>query len=146
MLDAERDKVLQVRSTGAIPHEVVEDVLTALDVEESMLDIRAERRSELEQADVVRGTTGTIAACDHLQAAPRDVASDVDGVCEDCVREGRSVWVHLRRCLSCGHMACCDSSPRRHASAHFEETEHPVMRSAEPGEEWRWCFVDNRLG
>jgi CPA1 family monovalent cation:H+ antiporter len=74
------------------------------------------------------------------------MASDVDGVCEDCVREGWTTWVHLRRCLDCGHTACCDSSPRRHASAHFEETEHPVMRSAEPGEEWRWCFVDNRLG
>jgi monovalent cation/hydrogen antiporter len=146
MLGAERDKVLQVRSTGAIPHEVVDDVLTALDVEESMLDIRTRRREELEQADVVRGTAGTIAPCDHLRSAPRDMASDVDGVCEDCVREGWTTWVHLRRCLDCGHTACCDSSPRRHASAHFEETEHPVMRSAEPGEEWRWCFVDNRLG
>jgi len=148
MLEAERDKVLQVRSTGTIPHEVVEDVLTALDIEESMLDFRSERLAEYEDGDVVvRGVTGTIAACEHLEEAPRDVQADArDGECEDCVRDGFTSWVHLRKCLSCGHLGCCDSSPRRHASAHFEEVEHPVMRSAEPGEEWRWCFVDSRLG
>jgi monovalent cation/hydrogen antiporter len=146
MLDAERAKVLQVRGTGAIPHEVVEDVLTSLDIEESMLDIRTERLAELENADTVSGVTGTIAQCEHLRAAPRDIESHVPGECEDCVRDGFTSWVHLRKCLACGHLGCCDSSPRRHASAHFEEVEHPVMRSAEPGEEWRWCFVDSRLG
>jgi len=146
MLDAERKKVLQVRGTGAIPHEVVEDVLTSLDIEESMLDIRTERLAELENAGTVSGVTGTIRQCDHLEAAPRDVESRVQGECEDCVRDGFTSWVHLRKCLTCGHLGCCDSSPRRHASAHFEEVEHPVMRSAEPGEEWRWCFVDSRLG
>jgi hypothetical protein len=70
----------------------------------------------------------------------------VERECEDCVRDGFTQWVHLRKCLECGHMACCDSSPRQHASRHFDGTGHPVMRSAEPGEEWRWCFVDNRLG
>jgi Na+/H+ antiporter len=146
MLGAERDKVLQVRNTGAIPHEVVEDVLTALDIEESMLDIRTERRAEVAEADTVRGVTGTISACQHLEEAPRDVESAVEGKCEDCVRDGFTSWVHLRKCLTCGHVACCDSSPRRHASAHFDDSSHPVMRSAEPGEEWRWCFVDGRLG
>ena len=62
------------------------------------------------------------------------------------MREGFTQWVHLRQCLECGHVACCDSSPRQHATAHFQDTGHPVMRSAEPGEDWRWCFVDNRLG
>jgi CPA1 family monovalent cation:H+ antiporter len=95
---------------------------------------------------VVRGHIGTIAACEHLEEAPHDVESRVTDVCEDCIEEGLTTWVHLRRCLSCGHLACCDSSPRRHATAHFQEVGHPVMRSAEPGEEWRWCFVDNRLG
>ncbi|MDX6299172.1 MAG: monovalent cation/hydrogen antiporter [Nocardioidaceae bacterium] len=146
MLDAEREKVLQVRGTGAIPHEVVEDVLTALDVEESMLDIRTQRRAELEEAGTVKGVAGTISACEHLEGAPRDVESAVEGECEDCVRDGFTSWVHLRKCLTCGHIACCDSSPRRHATAHYEDRQHPVMRSAEPGEEWRWCFVDSRLG
>ena len=70
----------------------------------------------------------------------------VDGVCEDCVAEELDVWVHLRTCLSCGHVGCCDSSPRKHATAHFDATGHPVIRSAEPLEAWRWCYVDGRLG
>jgi CPA1 family monovalent cation:H+ antiporter len=146
MLQAEREKVLHVRSTGTIPHEVVEDVLAALDVEESMIDLRNERIGELDNAEPVTGGTGSVGACEHLQAAPRDVDSEVEGVCQDCVEEGLTTWVHLRRCLDCGRMACCDSSPRQHASKHFEATGHPVMRSAEAGEDWRWCFVDNRLG
>jgi Na+/H+ antiporter len=148
MLEAERDNVLHVRSTGTIPHEVIEDVLAALDIEESMLDFRDSKRLEAdEDSENVRGITGTIAACEHLQQAPADVeTAAAEGECEDCVRDGYTSWVHLRKCLTCGHLGCCDSSPRRHASVHFEEVEHPVMRSAETGEEWRWCFVDNRLG
>jgi len=61
--------------------------------------------------------------------------------CEDCLREG-SVWLHLRICLSCGHVGCCDNSPKRHATAHFHGSEHPLIRSLEPGEEWSWCYVD----
>jgi hypothetical protein len=90
--------------------------------------------------------------CQHLASAPTAVGDDsgvtpstTDG-CEDCLSEGRRDWVHLRICLSCGHVACCDSSPRRHASAHFHAEGHPVMRSFEPGETWRWCFVDERVG
>jgi CPA1 family monovalent cation:H+ antiporter len=146
MLDAEREKVLHVRSTGAIPHDVVEDVLTALDVEESMIDIRNERRAEVKEADTVSGVVGTIAHCEHLQEAPEDVDTIPEAECQDCVREGKTAWVHLRTCLTCGHKACCDSSPQRHASKHFDASRHPVIRSAEPGEAWRWCFVDNRLG
>nr|WP_254185755.1 Na+/H+ antiporter [Nocardioides panacis] len=146
MLDAERAKVLHVRSTGSIPHEVVEDVLATLDVEESMLDVSTARNEELNDSETVSGIAGTIALCEHLRSAPRDVESRVERECEDCVRDGFTQWVHLRKCLECGHMACCDSSPRRHASLHAEEAAHPVMRSAEPGEDWRWCFVDNRLG
>lgn len=62
-------------------------------------------------------------------------------VCEDCVKIGGR-WVHLRMCLQCGHVGCCDSSPNKHATAHFKQTQHPIMRSAEPGETWTWCFVD----
>ena len=61
--------------------------------------------------------------------------------CEDCVLIGAK-WVHLRMCLICGHIACCDSSPNRHASAHYRLTKHPLMRSIEPGEAWTWCFID----
>jgi monovalent cation/hydrogen antiporter len=145
MLRAEREKVLHVRDTGTVPHEVVEDVLTALDVEESMLDVRVERRRQLRDADRVTRAPATAIGCEHLAAASGDTVPNVDGVCEDCVVEG-TVWVHLRLCLECGHVGCCDSSPRRHASAHFHDTGHPVIRSAEPAEDWRWCYVDNRVG
>ena len=65
--------------------------------------------------------------------------------CADCAAMGVSVWAHLRMCLACGHGACCDSSPHHHATCHHGETGHPVMRSFEPGEHWRWCFVDQRV-
>lgn len=61
--------------------------------------------------------------------------------CEDCLKTGDK-WVHLRICLVCGHVGCCDSSPNRHATRHFEETGHPLIRSIEPGEQWSWCYVD----
>jgi uncharacterized UBP type Zn finger protein len=61
--------------------------------------------------------------------------------CEECVTTGEN-WVHLRMCLSCGHVGCCDSSPNRHASKHFLRTSHPLVRSIEPGETWTWCYVD----
>jgi hypothetical protein len=67
----------------------------------------------------------------------------VDG-CEDCLATGDG-WVHLRICLACGHVGCCDSSPNRHASKHAAATEHPLIRSLQPGEEWCWCFPD-KLG
>jgi uncharacterized UBP type Zn finger protein len=61
--------------------------------------------------------------------------------CEECLKTGTK-WVHLRMCLVCGHVGCCDSSPGRHATGHFLETNHPVMRSIERGEDWGWCYVD----
>lgn len=79
------------------------------------------------------------ATCTHLDAI-RDVTPSAQG-CEDCLRDG-GTWVHLRMCLSCGHVGCCNSSPNRHALAHFDATGHPIVRSFEPGEEWRWCYVD----
>jgi uncharacterized UBP type Zn finger protein len=65
--------------------------------------------------------------------------------CVDCVAAGRQVWSHLRLCLTCGHVGCCDSSPYRDATTHFERSGHPVMRSFEPGERWRWCYEDKRI-
>ena len=84
-------------------------------------------------------------SCVHLAAAREPEAQSRDE-CLGCVAEGRSDWVHLRLCLECGYVGCCDSSPRRHASLHFGEAGHPVMRSYEPGESWRWCFVDEEIG
>lgn len=62
-------------------------------------------------------------------------------VCEDCIKTGDR-WVHLRLCLTCGHVGCCDSSPNKHASKHFRDTSHPLVRSIEPGETWAWCYAD----
>jgi hypothetical protein len=62
-------------------------------------------------------------------------------VCEDCIKTGDS-WVHLRVCLTCGHVACCDSSPNRHATRHHQTTHHPIVQSIEPGEDWGWCYPD----
>lgn len=61
--------------------------------------------------------------------------------CEECVKM-KERWVHLRMCLTCGHVGCCDSSKNRHATKHFHATSHPIVRSIEPGESWRWCYVD----
>jgi uncharacterized UBP type Zn finger protein len=79
--------------------------------------------------------------CTHLDTVEvLELPDEIPG-CEDCLAMG-GTWVHLRMCQSCGHVGCCDDSPNRHATAHFEATEHPIIRSAEPGEDWSWCFVD----
>lgn len=83
--------------------------------------------------------------CEHLQSAPDDAQPRTPDGCEECLRDGTR-WVHLRLCLDCGHVGCCDSSPGKHATAHFHETAHPVMRSFEPGETWRWCYIDEVVG
>jgi low temperature requirement protein LtrA len=77
--------------------------------------------------------------CEHVKEA-RSFEPKTDG-CEECLK-GKQKWVHLRLCLTCGHVGCCDSSENKHASRHFRETEHPVMKSIEPGEDWAWCYVD----
>jgi Na+/H+ antiporter len=142
MIDAERKRVLEIRSTGAVAHEVVDDVLSMLDVEESMLDYSGDAVDRVRSSGVNTTLEG---GCEHLQKVRTPVEPDTPGECGDCLREG-TAWVHLRMCVSCGHIACCDSSPQRHASVHHEHTEHPVMRSAEAGEDWRWCFVDELTG
>ncbi len=82
-----------------------------------------------------------MATCTHLDhVLIRELPGSVDG-CEDCLATG-GVWLHLRICLECGHVGCCDDSPSRHASAHARATDHPIIRSLEPGEEWAWCFPD----
>ena len=83
------------------------------------------------------------ATCGHL-AFVRGVAPNTLDGCEDCLREG-TPWVHLRLCLTCGHVGCCDSSPRRHASAHWRAAGHPIVQSFEPDEDWAWCYADELL-
>jgi uncharacterized UBP type Zn finger protein len=78
-------------------------------------------------------------SCPHVLEI-QDVVPSAKG-CEDCLRIG-SGWVHLRLCLTCGHVGCCDDSPNRHATKHFHATGHPMMRSFERGETWGWCYVD----
>src|SRR5688572_21095476 len=79
-------------------------------------------------------------SCTHLDTI-RDVEPGSTG-CEDCQRIG-GWWVHLRMCQACGHVGCCDSSPNRHATAHWRSSAHPVVRSYEPGEDWYWCYADD---
>ncbi len=82
-----------------------------------------------------------MAACTHLDTIElTELPQAVDG-CEECLASGGK-WCHLRICLGCGHVGCCDSSPGRHATAHAESSGHPIMRSIQPGEDWSWCFVD----
>ena len=78
--------------------------------------------------------------CPHVETI-RDVTPSTAG-CEDCLKTG-DTWVHLRLCLTCGYVGCCDNSKNRHATRHYHETRHPVIRSFEPGEDWGWCYVDN---
>lgn len=78
--------------------------------------------------------------CEHIARIESVEPRTPDG-CEECLAIG-SEWVHLRLCLTCGHVGCCDDSPNRHATKHFHNTQHPVIQSFEPGEDWLWCYVD----
>ena len=82
--------------------------------------------------------------CEHFQSV---TTSDLEREpltkgCEECISGGIERWVHLRMCLACGHVGCCDSSKGRHATRHFETSGHPLMRSIERGESWMWCYAD----
>jgi uncharacterized UBP type Zn finger protein len=84
-------------------------------------------------------------SCAHTITADEVEPLTTEG-CQDCLAIGFTDWVHLRLCLTCGNVGCCDSSPYQHATAHYKNTDHPVMRSFEPGESWRWCYVDETIG
>ena len=81
--------------------------------------------------------------CSHLDQI-QAVAPNTPTGCQECLETG-GWWVHLRLCLSCGHVGCCDSSPNKHASKHFQRSRHPLVRSLEPGEDWGWCYADGLL-
>ncbi|MEW1957797.1 cation:proton antiporter [Kineococcus sp. NPDC059986] len=148
MLAAERTVVVEARDRGTASPEVLQRALADVDFEEALLD----RLEDLEPLAADRALAPRKAGdgCDHLRVSVgRDEATERWGVpptaCAECVAEGKA-WVHLRTCLHCGYTGCCDSSELRHARAHFTATAHPTMVSAEPGEAWRWCWVDSRLG
>jgi monovalent cation:H+ antiporter-2, CPA2 family len=109
--------------------------LDSIALAEAMADARTvvdtERAVELQMSPDAR--------CSHVGQVRR-VMPSARG-CEDCLRTGDR-WVHLRLCMSCGHVGCCDSSPNKHATAHHHTTGHPIIKSLEPGEGWEWCYVD----
>jgi uncharacterized UBP type Zn finger protein len=83
-------------------------------------------------------------ACTHLDQIKITQLPEASPGCEECLEVG-DAWCHLRICLECGHVGCCDSSPNRHASAHATGSGHPLIRSLQPGENWSWCFVDEEM-
>lgn len=140
LLEAERAEVLRLRDAGRADHEVLRLVLAGLDVEETMLQRVDDQVERLREDDVIL-PVHLSAPCPHLEAAPSCLAALTPEGCAECLRDGTE-WVHLRLCLTCGHVGCCDSSMGKHASAHWREHGHPVVRSIEPGEAWRWCYID----
>jgi CPA1 family monovalent cation:H+ antiporter len=142
MLESEREALIEARDQGRYDDEVLKAVTGMLDVEESLLD-RAELSGERLAERLV--PSRRLQGCPHLLAAPALVKPGTPDGCEECLRDGTD-WVHLRLCLTCGHVGCCDSSPQRHADRHHADCEHPVIRSFEPHEHWRWCYVDQLLG
>jgi Na+/H+ antiporter len=143
MLSAERSSIIAARDSGVYDDDVLRTALNAIDFEESLLDRIEDAAARLDNELVTPETRA--GDCKHLRGAPKVVRANTPQGCEECLRDGTR-WVHLRLCLSCGHVGCCDSSIGKHAAAHYGECEHPVMRSFEPGEAWRWCFVDELLG
>ena len=81
--------------------------------------------------------------CSHLNDINPDVTPRTNG-CEECLKMGDQ-WVHLRLCMTCGHVGCCHSSPNRHATKHYHATSHTIVRSLQPGEDWAWCYIDEVL-
>jgi CPA1 family monovalent cation:H+ antiporter len=142
MLESERAAVVAARDAGRYDNEVLRSAQTVLDIEESLLD-----RRELESAESADRLPAarSVGDCEHLREAPTLARPRTPEGCEECLAEGTD-WVHLRLCLTCGQVGCCDSSVRKHADQHFAQTGHPVMRSFEPREAWRWCYPDQLVG
>ncbi|MFC0549169.1 Na+/H+ antiporter [Kutzneria chonburiensis] len=143
LLQVEREHCLKARDNGSADDVVLRRVLERLDIEESMLDRDDDEPSQEDRE--LRAPASLAEACKHLAHEWRDVPPSSQDSCAACIEAGLT-WVHLRMCLKCGNVACCDSSVGKHSDQHFRDTRHPVMRSYEPGESWRWCFVDKQLG
>lgn len=144
MLAAERETVMGMRRGTDIDNQLLADVLAQLDAEEATLEYLDTKEDAIAQAEL-HTPTQVVGACDHLTTEPTLAVPLTPEGCEECLAEGLT-WVHLRLCTHCGHVGCCDSSVGKHAAGHYVQTDHPVMRSFEPGEHWRWCYVDEVLG
>ncbi len=83
-----------------------------------------------------------MAKCDHINHITTREPNTTG--CEECIKMGDH-WVHLRTCLTCGHVGCCDDSKNKHATRHFIQTQHPLIASKEPGETWGWCYIDKKM-
>nr|MCW2727530.1 Na+/H+ antiporter [Aeromicrobium sp.] len=145
MLARERAELLRIRALGTVDQSVLARVMNALDVEESILDRMYEDETTADRETELRPTYDSDGACEHLATACAVPDPLTPKGCEECLRDGTE-WVHLRLCMECGHVGCCDSSPQKHATSHFHEEGHPVIRSFEAGEAWRWCYVDELTG
>ncbi len=144
MIHEERAELLRIRDRGGVDHAVLTGILGQLDAEETALAWGATRTADLREADL-RPPDRVAGACEHLAEAEVPHAPTSHDGCPRCLELGMR-WVHLRSCATCGQVGCCDSSQGRHAAEHFRDSGHPVMRSIEPGEAWRWCYVDELLG
>ena len=144
MIREERAELMHIRDEGHVDHAVLSAVLGQLDAEETAL-VWSATRSGAVPASPLRPPDRIAGACEHLAAAEVPKAPSVAEGCPRCLADGVR-WVQLRACATCGEVGCCDSTPGRHADSHFRETGHPVMRSIEPGEAWRWCYVDEIVG
>jgi CPA1 family monovalent cation:H+ antiporter len=176
MIRAERDVLVQLRDSGELDEHLLRQVQQQLDLEDALLlhafDEPDDRRGRLDELipPAPSSCDHLAAAAARRPAAPDGAGWEASGTseqpggasasspdgdgsgaqpqgyrCEECLELGWT-WVHLRQCLACDHIGCCDSSRGRHASGHYETIGHPVIRSIEPGEAWRWCFIDRVLG
>ncbi len=145
MIKRERAELLRIRKLGTVDQSVLGQVMNSLDIEESILDRAHDDETTANREVDLRPASDSDAACTHLAAASVVPAPRTPAGCEECLAEGGD-WVHLRLCMECGHVGCCDSSKGKHSTKHFERSDHPVMRSFEPGEAWRWCYIDRANG
>jgi Na+/H+ antiporter len=144
MLAAERTELLKIRDGGTVDHEILAGVMNQMDAEETALGWGETKSARLRDAPL-RAPDKITVGCEHLEDQAECAVPLTPEGCGECLAIG-ATWVHLRLCVECGNVGCCDSSQYKHASAHFAAEGHPVMRSLEPGEAWRWCFVDEVLG
>lgn len=146
MVAAEREVLISQRDSGELEEELLRDLQRRLDFEDSLLPEVEEDAGEAAVGHQDMLPQRRPPACADLRDAPSRVPDADPRECPDCVAAGFTDWVHVRICLSCGKVGCCDSSPRRHAQEHARVYEHPVMGSGELGEQWRWCYRHHRVG
>lgn len=143
MIAAEREELIRLRDSGHVPDDVMRRVIAAIDIEETVLDGGQSENGEMRETELIPSSAHS--GCEHMQRLTQTPSPRTPDGCEECLQQDLR-WVHLRMCMTCGHVGCCDSSIGKHAASHFHETRDPVMRSFEPGEAWKWCYVDDVLG